>query len=454
MKKLLFILLVIPHLVHAQHLVLSQIADPAPIAITITGSFTAFTNITGSASASQSVRVDGTGLPNPINIPVPSGFEASPDNATWVTTSVSYTPSGGQVINQLFWMRVKSTTAVGPYSGNAVAASSPAANVNIPYSATVSPVPSLVISPTSRTVSGTAGTAGTFVTDTATFVGLGSSVAVTTSSPLEVSVDSGTNYGTSKTMTHSPTVMRVRTAASATAGTGNDTVFLNATGVSTVKLPVAYTVAASGSSSDTARFMMSLTSQTPPAGFVSFFGDPSTGVRTATNGAGTITISTVSTANWGPTLSACASDNDGQTGSTVSGFPDNILLHQHYTYSGGSSGGTFADSATQGLGKPNYTVSGLNSSATYHVELTGNLDNTRFSGLAATNSYYALGAGTTATIGTNPAGGNTLNLQGNKTQKIVWASITPNSSGQINFYLFTIHGQDINDCGGIQIWKN
>jgi hypothetical protein len=453
MKKLFFLLLCLPVLAHGQLLRVNLVADAAPISITITGSFSAFNNVTGTSSASQFVGVAGTGLTNPINIPVPSGFEGSPDNATWVTTSVSYTLTGGQVVGQKFYMRVKSTTAAGSYSGNAVAASSPAASVNIPYSATVSPVPFLSASPTSISgMTAVQGSTGTPVNDTVTFAGLTGSVTATASSNFECSVDGGLTYGPVEGFsTGSPYKVRVRITSGAPLGGVSGNIAYTNAGVSTVTVPLSGTVASSGSTSDTARFAMSATSQTVPTGFISFFGDPSTGVRTASNAAGNIIISTVSTANWSIVSGqGCANDADGQTGSTVSGFPDNILKAQMFTYSGG---GALADSASQGLLKPNFKISGLNASATYHIEMTANLDGSRF-GLTCTNQFYALGAGTLATIATNPAGGTTLNELSNKTQKLVLSSVTPSGSGVINLYIFTVPGQEIALISGLQIWKN
>jgi hypothetical protein len=189
---------------------------------------------------------------------------------------------------------------------------------------------------------------------------------------------------------------------------------------------------------------MSATSQTLPAGFVSLFGDPSTGVRTATNGAGNITISTVSTGNWAQVASSCANDADGKTGSTATGFPDNILRAQMFTYSGATN---FVDSVNQTLSKPNFTISGLNSAATYTIKFTACLDDTRF-GLTCNNYYWAKGL--PALAYRTPT---TLNALGNTSGIATLTGVQPDASGKISIYIFTVPGQELGILSGLQIWR-
>lgn len=271
-------------------------------------------------------------------------------------------------------------------------------------------------------------------------------VTLTTTSGqgMEISVDGGANYATSQSgITGSTGSVMMRTAGATAPGSYAGNLIATATGVSSTT-PFTSTVSSSGTGSDTIRVALSLTGVTAPTGFVKLLGDPSTGVRSVTNSAGTITISTVSTANWYQVSSACASDNAGKTGSTISAFPDNILLSQMYTYSGSSN---FADSATQTLSKPNFSLTGLNSAATYTVRITFDLDNTRF-GLTCNNKFYVKGLPATAYVN---AGFNAL---GNLTQEAVFTSCTPDATGKLNIYLFTTPGQEISGAGGIIAYKN
>lgn len=454
MKKILLFLFILPVLAQGQHLILTGVADPAPNQITITGTFLPFSTVTGNASDPQFVGISGTGLSTDITIPIQTGFETSKDGSTWTMTTLTYAQSGGIVTGQFFWARVKSTQPASSLSGSFVASSSPAVPQNIGYSALISPVPALSGSPSSITnLNGIQGTAGTTQTITATFVGLAGSVLATAPTNTEVSKDGGFTFASTQPFNAgSPLALQLRTTSTAPNGpiTGNFVLHSIAGGPADVLIGVTGTVSTSGSSSDTARFAMSLTVQTVPNSFVSLFGDPFTGVRSNTNPAGNITISTVSTGNWKPLSGGCAGDAFGQTGSTVVGFPDNILKAQMYTASGGMN---LSDSATLGLGKPQFTISGLNPSKTYHIEATGNLDIGRF-GLLCTNPYWAKGSLTTATRGTSSAGGQTINFLGNTSAKIVWTSITPDVSGTINIYIFTLPGQDIGVIGGIEINAN
>lgn len=133
------LLLLFPFLADAQLVRLTGIANVAPAIITVTGSFTPFAGTQGSPSTGQSVAVSGIGLTNDIVIPCPSGYQVSPDNATWVGTNVTFTRSGTTASGN-YWQRLAAATAAGTYNGNAVASSSPATPVNIPYTGTVTAV--------------------------------------------------------------------------------------------------------------------------------------------------------------------------------------------------------------------------------------------------------------------------------------------------------------------------
>lgn len=139
MKNLLLIGFLFPALCQAQNFRVAGIADPAPAIITVVGTMPAFTTTQGSASTSGSVGVSGIGLSNDITISCPSGYQTSPDNSTWGTSTIAFTRSG-TTASGTFWMRLAAATSVGPYNGNAVASSSPATPVNIAYTGTVNAV--------------------------------------------------------------------------------------------------------------------------------------------------------------------------------------------------------------------------------------------------------------------------------------------------------------------------
>lgn len=109
--------------------------------ITKNGSFTAFTNEEGTASASQSVKVSGSKLTADITATAPTGFEVSLDDATF-SSSVTLTQAGGNVTDVTVYVRVAAATAAGSPSGNLELTSTGATQLDVAVSGTVStPVP-------------------------------------------------------------------------------------------------------------------------------------------------------------------------------------------------------------------------------------------------------------------------------------------------------------------------
>ena len=84
---------------------------------TETLALTGFENCFGFASANQTFTLKGDGLSAAaVNLTAPIGFEISTDNISY-TSTLSFTPSSGSV-NQLVYVRIKSTTVAGSYSGD------------------------------------------------------------------------------------------------------------------------------------------------------------------------------------------------------------------------------------------------------------------------------------------------------------------------------------------------
>ena len=135
--------------------------------ITTSGTLTAFSSCSGSASTAQSFTVSGSNLTADLVVTAPTGFEVSKTETGTYTSSVSYTPSSGTVSSQTVWVRL-STSASGTYSSSNVALTSTGATtVNVAVSGTVlsiSAAPAITgpICPGSTTVSGT-GVAGSTI---------------------------------------------------------------------------------------------------------------------------------------------------------------------------------------------------------------------------------------------------------------------------------------------------
>lgn len=105
------------------------------------GSFTAFSNEAGTASASQSITVSGSKLTADITATAPTGFEISLDNTSF-SSSVTLSQTGGNVSNVTVHVRVAAATAGGTPSGNVSFTSTGATQLDVAVSATVTaPVP-------------------------------------------------------------------------------------------------------------------------------------------------------------------------------------------------------------------------------------------------------------------------------------------------------------------------
>lgn len=88
-------------------------------------SLTGFTTSAGTASTSQRVTLNGTGLTNDVMVTAPAGYELSKDNNTFAT-SLTITNTGGSA-NQNIYARIATSATEGALNGRLVATSSGAA---------------------------------------------------------------------------------------------------------------------------------------------------------------------------------------------------------------------------------------------------------------------------------------------------------------------------------------
>lgn len=86
--------------------------------ITVTGTPSAFTTAQGTASAGQSVTVDGADLSGNILAKGPAGYEVSNDGGAAYADSVTLTSSGGTVSGATIFVRLKALAGVGTDNGN------------------------------------------------------------------------------------------------------------------------------------------------------------------------------------------------------------------------------------------------------------------------------------------------------------------------------------------------
>jgi len=169
------------------------------------------------------------------------------------------------------------------------------------------------------------------------------------------------------------------------------------------------------------------------SGWTNVSGDPSTGVRSATDAATGISISSVSTANWAPYNGAAAYNGGGMTNGTF--FPANVMLNHWFQAN--------ASLASYNAAIPQLIISGLNIDSVYTVSMTGswgdqyyNVDPTRYTVAGATIYGYV-----------------DLNIRYNTANGATFHNVAPNSSGQIKIYINTISTTDIAGISGLQITR-
>lgn len=117
---------------------LNAVVAPIPT-LSVTGTMSAFSTTTGTASAAQTVTVSGTNLTAGATITWPTGFEGSLNGTTYASTqniSLSGSNLAGQPVT--VYTRLAAADAVGSYSGNVAFTSTGAATQNVAVSGTVS----------------------------------------------------------------------------------------------------------------------------------------------------------------------------------------------------------------------------------------------------------------------------------------------------------------------------
>lgn len=247
MKKIIFLLLAF-----VPFLGMSQTFNVAPIADTPPGPFLTFlpTSI-GSFVSSAGTR--GTSQPYVVSwaqwtisadtVTAPSGYVVSVDNTTFVSSL--FFSTSGTTGSRTIYAALAAGNTPGSYSGTIVHTSGPVTG-SVPVSGTTAGVPSMSVSPSSLTLTDTAGSPGTPGTLTNTFAYLSGNINVTIPTaiiPLEMSIDGGITWASSQSYsTGSPLPLKVRITSAASAGSTVDTVQFAASGVSTVKIPINSTV--------------------------------------------------------------------------------------------------------------------------------------------------------------------------------------------------------------------
>lgn len=393
-----------------------------------------FSSVAGSPSLSQSISYILSSLTNPMAIVIPAGWEGSIDNgSTWHTGSFF----SSVTTNGTLKVRVAAATAAGSYGPLDVTFNSTGATARTcSLSATVAAV-SLLASPTSATLNGVAGIAGTSASTSVTFANLTGNITITTPStpiPTEISTDNSTFQTTPITYLFtdpSPFTLYMRTTSAAAAGTVSGTATIAASGVSTVNITLSGTVTSAPTTIE--RFSFSLTNKVC-TGWTNVFGDPHTGIRTATGALTGWGYTSVATANYVPN-GTNAFDNNGTTGGTY--FSDCAGSTTAVMNNGWINGGAYDHT------KPQHEISGLNSAKTYNIRFTGSTNG----GSLRVTDVRVEGAGLSSMVSFT-AKSNTANGAG-------FNNISPDGSGKIRIWF----NQDVTNieqghCNGFTIAEN
>jgi gliding motility-associated-like protein len=112
--------------------------NPTP-KIVATASLIPFSTIYGTASASAKMLVSGANLNSGIILTAPTGFEISGNNSSFVTSLTLPPDANGSVALTPVYIRLKSTTPVGSYSGNITLSSIDTQSANLSITGVVNP---------------------------------------------------------------------------------------------------------------------------------------------------------------------------------------------------------------------------------------------------------------------------------------------------------------------------
>lgn len=276
-------------------------------------------------------------------------------------------------------------------------------------------------------------------------INLTANIGIAAPTDYEISSDN-TTFGGSLSLTQTSGIVAdqlvyARIKASAAAGSPSGNIALTSTGASTKNVVISGVVTAA--TKDSAKFAMSLNSVST-AGWVNVPGDPSLAIRTATGGlSGTITFTSVATANWLQSSGACAFAANGyntvtnfNNGTVFASYPATVTQENWYEVF--RSGGLDTT-------KANIRIGGLKPSTAYTVELSGS---DKFN-TATWTDYFVLGTGTTVLSATVNSGSVTTNVGAIFT-------VTSDVNGVIRAYVIpsVAHSSILGIVNGIVIKEN
>jgi hypothetical protein len=197
-------------------------------------------------SAEQTFSVEGINLTADITVTAPTNFEVSLTSGSGFGSSVMLTQSGGTVSSTNIYVRLVAGLSSNPYSGDVTASSTGATNQTVALSGTVSPaVPQFSYTAFLDDMNYVISVGGPSAEQDFTVEGLflTADLVVTAPANFEVSLTSGSGFGSSVNITPSSgtvatTTVYIRLANGLTAGNYNGDVTLSSTGVANQTIAV------------------------------------------------------------------------------------------------------------------------------------------------------------------------------------------------------------------------
>ncbi|MSQ79896.1 MAG: T9SS type A sorting domain-containing protein, partial [Flavobacteriaceae bacterium] len=184
----------------------------SPVIITSISALNTFTTTAGTPSSSLSFTVTGNDLTANLVVTAPTSFEVSLSQSSGFGSTVSFSPSSGKVNNGTVYVRYN-PSAAGSHGGNVVCSSTGATSQNVAVSgnSTGNPIPAIVASVSSLNVFSTStSTPSNSQSFTVSGTDLTANLTVTAPSSFEVSLTSGSGFGSSVSFT--PTSGKVTNA--------------------------------------------------------------------------------------------------------------------------------------------------------------------------------------------------------------------------------------------------
>ncbi len=167
-------------------------------------------------------------------------------------------------------------------------------------------------------------------------------------------------------------------------------------------------------------------------------GDPKTGVRTATDGTTGWGISSIATANWHPYTVNSAYNGSGVTaGNFIPGLSYLAYNNSWFNYDNPAGAADFDEAS------PQVRITGLNSSYTYDILITGSIGSLGFDGNPTI--YRVKGASLSSS---QSISANTTNV----TTGATFTGIQPDGSGYIHIYVNSDGGSILGAISAIRIY--